>query len=201
MARLLRRVLAAADAAVVVAIALTTVAIVALAAREANAAPPVAASSFSGKFELVPLFEACKPPRPGVTRCPILDNGHSYYALRNRLSLRRPDGTVLTAPGGMVTDLASIPAAVWFVLPPDGSYAEAATIHDDCYRTRGSFVWRWPAHPKASPFIGLTGRSSLSRAECDEVLREGMLALGTPGWQRVVIYEAVRAGGASGWGR
>lgn len=164
------------------------------------AGPAAPAPAFSGKFELVPLFKRCEPGRPGAACCPILANGHSYYALRDRLSLRRADGTVLTAPAGMVTDLASIPQAVWPILPPDGSYAQAAAIHDDCYRTEGSFVWRWPAHPRAPPFIGLTGRGPLTRSECDEVLREGMFALGTPAWQRVVIYEAVRLGGAAGWG-
>jgi hypothetical protein len=161
--------------------------------RPAPLPAALAPGRFAGKFELVPLFSRGKP---------VLRNGHQYYALRNTISFRRLDGTVLTAPGGMPTDLASIPQAVWWAMPPDGPWAEGATIHDDCYRTKGSFAWAWraPAGKPGKTFVGLTGRAPLARADCDETLRQAMLALGVPGWKRVAIYEAVRLGGGKGWG-
>lgn len=164
-----------------------------------RAAPPSTAwgstppGHFSGKFELVPLFSKGKP---------YIVNGHTNYALRNTLSFRLADGTLLTAPAGMPTDLASIPRAAWSIMPPDGPWAMGATIHDDCYKTHGSFVWVWRNKARAisKTFAGLTGRAPLTRAECDETLRQTMVALGVPAWKRIVIYEAVRVGGSQGWG-
>lgn len=40
-----------------------------------------------------------------------------------------PGGTVIRVPKGFVTDLASIPRALWSVFPPDGDYAKAAVVH------------------------------------------------------------------------
>jgi hypothetical protein len=153
-----------------------------------------AAGHFAGKLELVPLF--------AKSHQPVISNGHQYYALRNAISFRRLDGTLLTAPAGMPTDLASTPKVVWWTMPPDGAWSEGATIHDDCYRTKGSFQWTWKARPgrPAKTFIGLSGRSPLTRADCDETFRQTMLALGVPGWKRVAIFEAVRTFGAMGWG-
>jgi len=43
------------------------------------------------------------------------------------------DFSAVTAPEGFVTDLASIPPALWPVLPPTGRYAYPAIIHDYLY--------------------------------------------------------------------
>lgn len=190
MNRLLRALAACAGALL---LALGYVGSPAWAAPPASASPAPAPGHFAGKLELVPLFSRGKP---------VLRNGHSFYALRNVISFRLADGTLLTAPAGMPTDLASIPQPVWGLMPPDGPWSMGATIHDDCYRTHGSFVWIWPhkAGVVGKTFVGLTGRAPLTRAECDETLRQTMVALGVPAWKRVVIYEAVRVGGSQGWG-
>lgn len=160
---------------------------------------------FTGNYRLVPLQADCRPARrlPGgkAARCPVIVNGHQYYALGQTYALHLADGTALTAPAGMTTDLASIPRGVWSILPPDGPWGPAAGIHDPCYRTKGTFVWVWPGRPNAAPFIGLRNHPPLTRAQCDEALRQAMVALQVPAWKRVVIYEAVRLGGGSGWGR
>jgi hypothetical protein len=99
---------------------------------------------FTGKFELVPLFERGRP---------MLRNGHSYYAVRNALAFRTDAGELLQVHGGQTTDLASIPQVVWPLLPPDGPWAEAAVFHDVCYRSRGSMGFP-PKHivGRAQPF-------------------------------------------------
>jgi hypothetical protein len=153
------------------------------------------AATFSGKFELVPLFADCKDKAGKAvakTRCPVLRNGHQYYAARNPVSLKTDAGETVTFFAGQRTDLASIPQPVWWVLPPDGPWAEVALPHDACYRTKGTF--QWYAH------LGRTRAKPYTRAECDEILREGMVALQVPTWKRVVIFEAVRGFGGSGWG-
>lgn len=142
-------------------------------------------SRFSGKFELVPLFDAGHRP--------VIDNGHTDYAERNRIGFKTEGGDFVVVPAGAPTDLASIPALVWPLMPPDGPYAEAAAFHDECYRTLGTF-----------DRYGLRGRNRdapYTRAECDEILREAMVALGVPWWPRVPIWAAVRLFGAAGWGR
>jgi hypothetical protein len=153
----------------------------------ASVAAPSAQHRFTGKLELVPLFKHHQP---------ILRNGHSYYAVRDRITFRTDGGEVLTVHAGQTTDLASIPRFLWPILPPDGPWAEAAVFHDTCYRTRGAFTFRgregrsW-AGPGSRPY---------TRAECDEVLRQAMVALGVGSAPRVTIWAAVRAFGGQGWG-
>lgn len=164
---------------------------------------PAAVGRFDGKLESVELFQRCVEAKKPLahSRCATMGNGHQRKALAHAVTFHRPDGTALTAPAGMTTDFASIPRVFWPVLPPDGEYAFAAVIHDDCYKTRGSFAWRWPNAPASTPaFIGLTGRPALSRAECDQVLREGMVALHVSAWKVSVIYGAVHDFGWIGWG-
>ena len=80
-----------------------------------------------------------------------------------------------------VTDLASIPACVRWLLPPDGPWAKAAALHDAGYITRG-----WG------------GR--YTRKQVDQIFLEAMGVLGVPAWKREAIYQAVRLFGASRWG-
>lgn len=152
-------------------------------AEAAPAAPPPLPGHFAGKFELVPLFDKGRP---------VIRNGHSYYALRNTLTFTTAAGDTVTAFAGSRTDLASTPAAVWATMPPDGAWAEAAVMHDNCYRTRGTYQFYSHA--------GRTRAAPYARAECDEILRQGMVALGVPAWKRIAIFEAVRGFGGRGWG-
>lgn len=138
---------------------------------------------FAGKFELVPLFDKGKP---------VIRNGHTYYALARTISFTTAEGDTVTAFAGSRTDLASIPSAVWATMPPDGPWAEAAVMHDNCYRTKGTF--QFYSRP------GRTRAAVYARAECDELLRQGMVALGVGGFKRVAIFEAVRTFGSKGFG-
>lgn len=168
------------------------------ATASALTAPAVAATTppaFSGKLELVPLFKNCKAsqPRGAGPKCPIIVNGHQYYAVRNPISLRTQAGDIVTVFAGQQTDLASIPKVIWPLMPPDGPWAMAAVIHDSCYRTHGQFVWyAHQGRSRAAPYV---------RAECDDILRQGMVALHVSAWERVTIWSAVRIGGGAGWGR
>lgn len=166
--------------------ALVCAAAILLSAVASAPAPATSAvGAFGGKFELVMLFN--KGHRP------VLRDGRQYMANRNRLTLRRPNGEVITIQAGMVTDLASIPRLVSGVMPPAGPWSEAALPHDLCYKSKGTMTWFGrPGRSRPAPY---------TRAECDEILREGMVVLGVPTLQRVMIYEAVRLGGAGGWGK
>lgn len=157
----------------------------------AKAAAPVAAlpapGHFAGKLALVPLQDKTH----AVTR-----DGRQLWAIFQAASFRPATGSiagdVITLHQGAVTDLASIPRLVSNVFPPDGPWVEAAVFHDLCYQTQGTFVlWKRPGHTRAAPY---------TRAECDDLLRQGMVALNISAFQRVTIYEAVRVGGSKGWG-
>lgn len=76
------------------------------------------------------------------------------------------------------TDLASVPKPVWALVNPSGQYAPAAIIHDWLYA------------------IGEPGQ----REDADRVMLDAMADLGVPVDQRDLIYTAIRAGGAKGYG-
>jgi hypothetical protein len=161
-----------------------------------GAATPV--GHFVGKYELVQLTELCKDaggkPLVPHRQCATMRNGHQYKAFVRDFSFVRPNGEVVTIKAGSRTDQASIPQALWSMgLPPDGDYAPASAPHDACYRSHGTFLY--------FGFVGRTRPEPYTRAECDQILLEGMEALNVSAWKRTVIYQAVRLGGAEGWGR
>jgi hypothetical protein len=83
---------------------------------------------------------------------------------------------VVIAPTGFVTDLASIPRALWSIWPSDGSYAYPAIIHDYLY-------WTQPC----------------TRAEADNVLKFAMQDFKIGAVTLNAIYEGVRVGGQASW--
>jgi hypothetical protein len=87
----------------------------------------------------------------------------------------------VTVPAGMITDLASTPRLLWPILPPTGSYAPAAILHDYLY-LRG----RLDGEP-------------ITRAYADRVFLEAMRALGVGIIIRRVVYWGVRLGGWVAW--
>lgn len=139
--------------------------------------------AFTGELHLVLLEDKAH----ASTRA-----GRSLWGVEKPLSYRTRAGDTITLPPGMVTDLASIPRAVSWLLPPDGPWAQIAVFHDLLYVTRGFGVW----HGHAS----LSRKAPYSRAEADAILRDGMGDLGITGWRQWAIYQGVRLGGASGWG-
>jgi hypothetical protein len=46
-------------------------------------------------------------------------------------------GETITVPAGFVSDLASIPRPLWTIFPPDGSYTQAAVLHDWVCKKKG----------------------------------------------------------------
>lgn len=52
------------------------------------------------------------------------------------------DGDVeVPVPAGFITDLASVPYILRWILPPDGRYAKAAVVHDFMYENAPQFGW------------------------------------------------------------
>lgn len=83
-------------------------------------------------------------------------------------------------PRGYLTDGASVPRPLWSLIPPWGSYGQAAVMHDWlCEYLR---VW----DTKENKWIPIT------RDECDNIFNIGMKALGVPNTTRRVMYSAVK---------
>lgn len=78
---------------------------------------------------------------------------------------------LITVPKGFITDGASIPKVFWSIFSPFGEYFKAALIHD------------WLYSPNNKQF---------TREEADFLLNEGMIIMGVPWIQRVLILRAVR---------
>lgn len=85
---------------------------------------------------------------------------------------------LLTVEQGFDTDYASVPRLFWSIYPPDGSYTDAAVVHDWLY-------WYQPC----------------TRAEADKVFFEAMTALGIPWLRRHILHKSVRLGGWIAWGK
>ena len=87
-------------------------------------------------------------------------------------------GDPVNVPVRFMTDFASVPRPLWWVLPRWGRYGNAAVIHDFCY---------WD--------------QTRSRFEADQIFLEAMGVLGVAWLTRHVMYIAVRLGGWWGWWR
>lgn len=72
-------------------------------------------------------------------------------------------------PFGFKSDFASIPRIFWPILSPFGNYAQAAVVHDLCYR-EGLFT----------------------RKISDKLMKKGMKYLKVGYWQILIIYFAIR---------
>ncbi len=58
------------------------------------------------------------------------DIGDGEYQLCKALVYISKAGQTYTVPKGFITDLATIPDKLHFILPPDGDYEESAVLHD-----------------------------------------------------------------------
>jgi len=90
----------------------------------------------------------------------------------------------IVVPEGFVTDFASIPQALWWLLPPYGRAANAAILHD--YR----YVY--------CTYADTTTRRR-ARMLTDLYFYRDMIADGVPQWQAWLMYQAVRWFGRKHW--
>ncbi|OYW42988.1 MAG: hypothetical protein B7Z38_03155 [Rhodobacterales bacterium 12-64-8] len=87
----------------------------------------------------------------------------------------------IAVPKGYVTDFASIPGWIQWLIAPFGRHSEAAVVHDWLYT------------------LGTKGDSK-SRKLADQTFRRALAIVGVKFIRRNLMYWAVRMGGASGFG-
>lgn len=83
--------------------------------------------------------------------------------------------SLITMPSKMKTDLASVPYALQWLLPPDGEYAWEAALHDHLY--------------------DLVLAGLMTRSVADSIFKEALSVGKVPYWQEVALYSAVRSFG------
>lgn len=113
----------------------------------------------------------------------------------------RPTGdVVINIPAGFVTDFASVPQALWSLLPPTGWYGKAAVVHD----------WLYQKAPIVNGNL-----KSISRKFADDTLAEAMRVLAADRLvkfgsihgelydilKRTLIYLGIRAFGWIAWNK
>lgn len=90
---------------------------------------------------------------------------------------------MITVPKDYVTDLASVPRALWAIFPPFGRYTAAAVVHDYLYNEQHVDGVR------------------ITRKWSDDVFLLAMKDLNVGWWRRTAMYSGVRAGGWVPWRR
>lgn len=95
--------------------------------------------------------------------------------------LSKHERLAVITPAGYVTDFASIPKQVQFLISPFGKHAEAAVVHDWLYT------------------LGKRGDAK-SRKMADKAFVRALKLLEVHWLKRQVMYWAVRLGGAGGYG-
>lgn len=120
-------------------------------------------------------------PLDGPVQVEPSDDGRTWMILTQVSYLTRA-GRRIIVPAFYVTDFASVPRCLWWLLPPWGRYLHAALIHDRLYQQHNSGT-----------------ATGLRRIEADRIFREVMVAAGVKPWMRWALYVGVRAGGWLYW--
>lgn len=84
---------------------------------------------------------------------------------------------------GFITDGATIPRILWWVLPPMGEYSQACTLHDKLCRT----------YQITQVINGVPHQVSVTRKEIDAILDEALGVLGVTPWKHQAIMIGVNS--------
>ena len=108
------------------------------------------------------------------------------YSVRYRLD-EEDEFREITVPGGMLTDLASVPSVARSVVGRVGPHLEASIVHDFLY-----IAWQ---------DVDGRGARDEDREFADKLMRVAMEKAGVSGWKRFIIYNAVRTFGGGPYRR
>ena len=93
------------------------------------------------------------------------------------LSYKTNSGQIITAPKNFLTDFASVPRFLHWLLRPNGDYKAAAAIHDWLYQNK----------------------TELTRQQSDQIFLEAMVSLRIADWKKVLLFSSVRTFGGLAW--
>lgn len=104
--------------------------------------------------------------------------GDDEWTLAGEMVYVTQAGDLIEIPAGFVTDLATIPRLLQWIVTVNGRHRAAAVVHDWLYEKQGR-----------------------PRTEADRLFREAMDDSGVRLTQRWAMWAAVRVGGWLPWGR
>lgn len=122
-----------------------------------------------------------------------VDVGFEYYIGR------KDSGFVVKIEDGFMTDLASIPRAFRWLLPPDGVYTSGVIVR--LLKVFGVAVWDWRYAHAAIVHDFLYTNAIATKRIADVVFYEAMGVSGVYSWLRFVMYNAVKIGGKGNFDR
>ena len=99
------------------------------------------------------------------------------WQLTEELRYKTKKGGLIIVPKDFVTDYASVPRFLHWLLRPDGNYKSAAVVHDWIYKKNCSY----------------------SRKEADLLFKEAMESLSIEFWKVSLLYLGVRSFGWAVW--
>jgi hypothetical protein len=105
---------------------------------------------------------------------------HDYWRVTQAFRYYFDDPTLQTyveVPVNYMSDGASVPRPFWDLLPPQGSYGQAAVLHD--------YLCEHLTQVKNGQTVTIT------RKQADVAFKDAMVALGVPRWKRNVMFIAV----------
>jgi hypothetical protein len=112
-----------------------------------------------------------------LTELHVAPAGERRWRLLAPLICDADDGCAYIVPPGFVTDFASTPRLLWWLIPPFGRHSAASALHD----------WLYAAD------------RGVTRRRADGLFREAMVALEVAAWKRNLMYVFVRIAGAGRW--
>ncbi len=93
-------------------------------------------------------------------------------------------GGIIDVPKDFLTDLGSIPRAIWWWLSPDDyDISYPSVVHDYIYKQKGDLSAQQLPQKR------------VDRETADRVLREAMAAVGASNFRQGIVYNAVRTFG------
>jgi hypothetical protein len=104
---------------------------------------------------------------------------YEYELVEDFIVRYHSDGHVFlefTVPAGFITDFATAPLIVGWLIQKQGDFNRAAVLHDYLYTEK-----------------------TCSRFLADALFRDVMREIGVPLWRRIAMYYAVRFFGWTGW--
>ena len=103
----------------------------------------------------------------------------TLFTLDEEFDYQSNDLTIYSIPKGFVTDFASTPTSLKWLLPSIGLYGKAAVLHDFLY----------------------TSPHRVTKQKADHIFKEAMLVLGVPNWKAEIMYQAVKLFGQKAYNR
>lgn len=118
--------------------------------------------------------------------------GPRTWSLTSPLIWTGREGQTFTVPIGFVTDFASVPRFLRWLVEPYGPYTRAAVLHDWLLVELAGWSRRHLGNVVIAPMDGSDDAPPARSRDCDGIFRAAMADLGTPGVLRWSMWAAVR---------